>query len=417
MEEYLPGRTENLHDYLIPTVGDVPEIECILIEDREPLGPSGAKGVGEPGLMPTAPAILGAIHHATGVRVTSVPATAAPRCARPSLAPKEDSGHERRHRAQRGRTQRRASCAAMPARCCAASGPAAPAPATATPTRTASWCASIRWCCWPSPTWRASPSSRAATPGTASSVTGEGAFVTGIGAGTTYPDYKPAPFIVSSEARRRRHGHGRDRGHLQLLRRQGEDRHRPLPRPGAGGGARRRARRSATSPPAEYGSQMLSLGGVHHLTGGSKKEGVVTCDDAAGRCATARPVELAIDGGATRGRAGRQAADRQRRARGAHARRLRLGHHRHVRAAMARPCRRGDRGRRPHHRRADRAPGRPLPRHAARRHPRARPPIDAGPLFPGRRARAWAGAAPTSPIRWRSSRGSIPSRPGPACGC
>src|SRR6185295_1795206 len=40
MEEYLPGRTENLHDYLIPTIGDVPEIECILIEDREPLGPS-----------------------------------------------------------------------------------------------------------------------------------------------------------------------------------------------------------------------------------------------------------------------------------------------------------------------------------------------------------------------------------------
>ena len=69
MEEYLPGRTENLHDYLIPTIGDVPEIECILIEDREPLGPSGAKGVGEPGLVPTAPAILGAIHHATGVRM------------------------------------------------------------------------------------------------------------------------------------------------------------------------------------------------------------------------------------------------------------------------------------------------------------------------------------------------------------
>jgi CO/xanthine dehydrogenase Mo-binding subunit len=73
MEEYLPGVTENLHDYLIPTVGDMPKIETILIEDREPLGPSGAKGVGEPGLVPTAPAILGAIHHATGVRVTRVP--------------------------------------------------------------------------------------------------------------------------------------------------------------------------------------------------------------------------------------------------------------------------------------------------------------------------------------------------------
>jgi aldehyde oxidoreductase len=74
MEEYLPGRTENLHDYLIPTFGDVPPIEVILIEDPEPLGPFGAKGVGEPGLIPTAPAILGAIRHATGVRITRVPA-------------------------------------------------------------------------------------------------------------------------------------------------------------------------------------------------------------------------------------------------------------------------------------------------------------------------------------------------------
>ena len=73
MEEYLPGRTENLHDYLIPTIGDVPQVECILIEDREPLGPSGAKGIGEPALVPTAPAILGAVHHATGVRATRVP--------------------------------------------------------------------------------------------------------------------------------------------------------------------------------------------------------------------------------------------------------------------------------------------------------------------------------------------------------
>ncbi len=73
MEEYIPGRTENLHDYLIPTVGDVPPIDVILIEDPEPLGPFGAKGVGEPGLVPTAPAILGAVRHACGVRVDRVP--------------------------------------------------------------------------------------------------------------------------------------------------------------------------------------------------------------------------------------------------------------------------------------------------------------------------------------------------------
>ncbi len=73
MEEYLPGRSENLHDYLIPTIGDIPEIEVILIEDPEPLGPYGAKGVGEPALVPTPAAIFSAIRHATGVVVRKVP--------------------------------------------------------------------------------------------------------------------------------------------------------------------------------------------------------------------------------------------------------------------------------------------------------------------------------------------------------
>jgi CO/xanthine dehydrogenase Mo-binding subunit/aerobic-type carbon monoxide dehydrogenase small subunit (CoxS/CutS family) len=73
MEEYLPGVTENLHDYLIPTSGDVPPIEVILVEEAEPTGPFGAKGVGEPGLVPTAPAILGAIRHASGVSMHQVP--------------------------------------------------------------------------------------------------------------------------------------------------------------------------------------------------------------------------------------------------------------------------------------------------------------------------------------------------------
>jgi aldehyde oxidoreductase len=73
MEEFTPGRTENLHDYLIPTVGDMPSVKIYLIEEPEPAGPFGAKGVGEPALIATAPAILGAIRHATGVRVTRVP--------------------------------------------------------------------------------------------------------------------------------------------------------------------------------------------------------------------------------------------------------------------------------------------------------------------------------------------------------
>lgn len=75
MEEFIPGRTENLHDYLIPTFGDVPPIDVYLIEDPEPTGPYGAKGIGEPALIPTPPAIFGAIYQATGVRMKRAPAT------------------------------------------------------------------------------------------------------------------------------------------------------------------------------------------------------------------------------------------------------------------------------------------------------------------------------------------------------
>ena len=74
MEEYIAGRTENLHDYLIPTIGDVPPVESLLIEVPDPEGPYGAKGLGEHVLIPTAPAILNAIRHATGAVITKVPA-------------------------------------------------------------------------------------------------------------------------------------------------------------------------------------------------------------------------------------------------------------------------------------------------------------------------------------------------------
>jgi aldehyde oxidoreductase len=75
MEEFFPGKGENLHDYLIPSAGDVPPVESILIEHASPIGPFGAKGIGEQAVIPTAPAILNAIHDATGVRVRKTPAT------------------------------------------------------------------------------------------------------------------------------------------------------------------------------------------------------------------------------------------------------------------------------------------------------------------------------------------------------
>ncbi len=122
-------------------------------------------------------------------------------------------------------------------------------------------------------------------------------FVTAIGAGTTYPDYKPAPFIVSREVA------GAD---LVTIVTEGifsycgvkvkidTDRHL---------GPETATVRVKGEPfghvtTAEYGSQMLSLGGVRHLTGGSKSEGRVTCQAMLELC-NRQPVEMTIDGGCT----------------------------------------------------------------------------------------------------------------------
>jgi len=75
MEEFIPGKGENLHDYLIPTIGDMPQVESILIESPSPIGPFGAKGIGEQALIPAAPAILNALYDAAGIRIRKLPAT------------------------------------------------------------------------------------------------------------------------------------------------------------------------------------------------------------------------------------------------------------------------------------------------------------------------------------------------------
>jgi len=74
MEEFIPGRTENLHDYLIPSIGDMPNIETIFVEKPDPVGPMGAKGLGEHVLIPAAPAIINAIRHASGADLDMIPA-------------------------------------------------------------------------------------------------------------------------------------------------------------------------------------------------------------------------------------------------------------------------------------------------------------------------------------------------------
>jgi xanthine dehydrogenase YagR molybdenum-binding subunit len=68
--------TTNLHDYKIPTVADIPEIEVIIVSDFDPkVSNTGVKGIGEPAIIPTAGAIANAIFNAIGVQIKSLPIT------------------------------------------------------------------------------------------------------------------------------------------------------------------------------------------------------------------------------------------------------------------------------------------------------------------------------------------------------
>jgi len=65
----------SLRDYIVSTSMDAPPIDVVIVDNYDPTGPFGAKGVGEPILVPTAPAILNAVFDAVGVRLSSLPAT------------------------------------------------------------------------------------------------------------------------------------------------------------------------------------------------------------------------------------------------------------------------------------------------------------------------------------------------------
>ncbi len=132
-------------------------------------------------------------------------------------------------------------------------------------------------------------------PWDGSIVTPDDHFVTAIGAGTTYPDYKPAPFIVASQY---------DGVDMVTVVTEGifsycgvkvkidTDRHIGPER----SVVRVDGEAVGHVTTGEYGSQMLSLGGVNHLTGGGKKEGRVTCATLLDLCNGAA-VELEIDDG------------------------------------------------------------------------------------------------------------------------
>ena len=63
-------KTHGFAKYILPTALDIPQINTSIVEDRDPRSPLGAKGIGEPSLIPTAPAIMNAIYDAVGVRIT-----------------------------------------------------------------------------------------------------------------------------------------------------------------------------------------------------------------------------------------------------------------------------------------------------------------------------------------------------------
>ncbi len=120
-------------------------------------------------------------------------------------------------------------------------------------------------------------------------------FVTGVGAGTTYPDYKPAPFIVSAKHENVDTVTVVTEGifsYCGVKVKIDTDRHLGSET----SAVYCRGEQVGHVTTAEYGSQMLSLGGVRHLTGATRKEGRITCETLLSLC-NKQAVDLQIDGG------------------------------------------------------------------------------------------------------------------------
>ena len=287
MEEFIPGRTENLHDYLIPTVGDVPPITVKLIEDPEPEGRSAPRASANPrwsrprrrssapsatppasrcGMFRRCRTVCGSCFKPGGRHMTARLST-------------EHRSQAVRRRGRRGIVR----CDACPILCRIRPGRAGACSRYANDNGQLVRTDPVLLLD------RAVEQGRPLVPFAAREWDGQmlepgRTFVTGVGAGTTYPDYKPAPLIISSEH------DGVDTvtvvtegifSYCGLKVKIDTDRHLG-PEVAA---IRVEGEQVGHVTTAEYGSQMFSIGGVRHLTGGSKKEGTVTCDTMLKLCA------------------------------------------------------------------------------------------------------------------------------------
>ncbi len=296
MEEYIPGRTENLHDYLIPTFGDMPEMICKIVEAPTDPRPARREGRGRAG-----PDLDRARHLRRHLSCDRRARDQGPGAAAPPARRDPRQGGEAMSEAVAASAPESdgiVRCDACPVLCRIRPGKLGACdrygnvegklvrtdPLVLLDRSVESGRGAVRFL-------------EGARDWSGELVRQPDAFVTGIGATTTYPDYKPAPFIVSSQV------DGVDCvtvvtegifSYCGVKVKIDTDRY-VGPEQAA---VRVKGEQIGHVTTHEYGSQMLSLGGVRHLTGGSKAEGNITCD-ALMRLCNKEAVEMSIDGGSS----------------------------------------------------------------------------------------------------------------------